>query len=41
MNRSPRNDWAHQKPFNGDNTYRALDTMARVLAWSVPRKPTK
>lgn len=29
---SVRNEWAHQKPFNGDNTYRALDTMARVLA---------
>ncbi len=28
---SVRNEWAHQKPFNGDNTYRALDTMARVL----------
>ena len=29
---SVRNEWAHQKPFNGDNTYRALDTMARVLS---------
>lgn len=29
---SVRNEWAHQKPFTGDNTYRALDTMARVLA---------
>lgn len=29
---SVRNEWAHQKAFNGDNTYRALDTMARVLA---------
>jgi len=26
-----RNEWAHQKPFSGDNTYRALDTAARVL----------
>ncbi|MBP7951461.1 MAG: DUF499 domain-containing protein [Verrucomicrobiales bacterium] len=29
---SVRNEWAHQKPFNSDNTYRALDTMSRVLS---------
>jgi predicted AAA+ superfamily ATPase len=28
---SVRNEWAHQKPFSSDNTYRALDTASRVL----------
>jgi predicted AAA+ superfamily ATPase len=29
--RATRNDWAHNKPFSGDDTYRALDTMERLL----------
>lgn len=29
--RSIRNDWAHQKPFSYNDTYRALDSMARLL----------
>jgi len=29
--RGVRNDWAHQKPLTGDNTDRALDSMARLL----------
>lgn len=27
-----RNEWAHQKPFSGDDTERALDSAARLLA---------
>jgi predicted AAA+ superfamily ATPase len=26
-----RNEWAHQRPFSSDNTYRGLDTASRVL----------
>jgi hypothetical protein len=26
-----RNKWAHQKPFSGDDAYRALDSMQRLL----------
>ncbi len=26
-----RNKWAHQEPFSGDDTYRALDTVGRLL----------
>jgi len=26
-----RNEWAHQRPFSSDNTYRGLDTGSRVL----------
>jgi len=29
--RDTRNHWAHQKPFSGDDTYRALDSMQRLL----------
>ncbi|MCC6169408.1 MAG: DUF499 domain-containing protein [Caldilineaceae bacterium] len=29
--RNARNDWAHQKPFSSDDTYRALDSAARLL----------
>ena len=29
--REVRNGWAHQKPFSTDDTYRALDSMARLL----------
>ena len=29
--RTVRNDWAHQKNFSGDDTDRALDTIARML----------
>lgn len=29
--RSVRNDWAHQKPFEYDDTYRVLDTAERLL----------
>ena len=29
--RSVRNQWAHQQPFSGDDTYRALDSMERLL----------
>ncbi|HCN27197.1 MAG TPA: AAA+ family ATPase [Verrucomicrobiales bacterium] len=29
---SVRHEWAHQRPFSSDNTYRALDTASRVLA---------
>lgn len=29
--RSVRNQWAHQQPFTGDDTYRALDSMERLL----------
>lgn len=29
--RQVRNDWAHQKPFTTDDTYRALDSMGRLL----------
>ncbi len=29
--RNVRNDWAHQQPFDLDDTYRALDTMLRLL----------
>ena len=36
--RADRNNWAHQKPFSDDNTYRALDSMHRLLsAVSSPR----
>jgi len=30
--RAVRNSWAHQKAFSGDDTYRALDSIARLLA---------
>jgi predicted AAA+ superfamily ATPase len=29
--RNTRNDWAHNKPFSGDETYRALDTIQLLL----------
>ena len=29
--RTIRNDWAHQKPFTSDDTYRALDSIGRLL----------
>jgi predicted AAA+ superfamily ATPase len=29
--RETRNTWAHQKPFSSDDTYRALDSMQRLL----------
>src|SRR5713226_5182206 len=29
--RDVRNKWAHQKPFSGDDTDRALDSMTRLL----------
>lgn len=29
--RGIRNDWAHQKSFSSDDTYRALDSMSRLL----------
>ena len=29
--REVRNNWAHQQPFNSDDTFRALDTMARLI----------
>jgi predicted AAA+ superfamily ATPase len=30
--RDVRNRWAHQKPFSGDDAYRALDSISRLLA---------
>ena len=30
--REIRNRWAHEEPFNSDDTYRALDTMQRTLS---------
>jgi hypothetical protein len=30
--RDARNRWAHQEPFSGDDTDRALDSMARLLS---------
>ncbi|HEU5369089.1 MAG TPA: Swt1 family HEPN domain-containing protein, partial [Ktedonobacterales bacterium] len=30
--RNVRNDWAHQQPFSTNDTYRALDSMQRLLA---------
>jgi predicted AAA+ superfamily ATPase len=30
--REVRNQWAHQEPFSGDDTYRALDSAARLLS---------
>ncbi|MHB0980470.1 MAG: Swt1 family HEPN domain-containing protein [Thermoleophilia bacterium] len=30
--RDHRNRWAHQQPFSGDDTYRALDSAGRLLA---------
>jgi len=30
--RDIRNNWAHQKAFSSDDTYRAMDSMARLLA---------
>lgn len=30
--RDVRNKWAHQKPFSGDDAYRALDSVSRLLA---------
>ncbi|MCZ7663785.1 MAG: Swt1 family HEPN domain-containing protein [Thermoleophilia bacterium] len=30
--RDHRNRWAHQRPFSGDDTYRALDSAGRLLA---------
>ncbi len=30
--RNTRNDWAHQKPFSTDDTYRALDSIHRLLS---------
>jgi len=37
--RSVRDQWAHTQPFTGDDTYRALDTMERLLraATAVPQ----
>ena len=36
--RDLRNDWAHQKAFSGDDTYRALDSTVRLLtAVSAPQ----
>jgi predicted AAA+ superfamily ATPase len=36
--RDVRNKWAHQNPFSGDDTYRALDSAARLLtAVSAPQ----
>ncbi|MGC2112576.1 MAG: Swt1 family HEPN domain-containing protein [Candidatus Korobacteraceae bacterium] len=36
--RDVRNRWAHQKPFNGDDAYRALDSAGRLLtAVSAPQ----
>ena len=36
--RNVRNDWAHQQAFSGDDTYRALDSTARLLtAVSAPQ----
>lgn len=36
--RGHRNNWAHQKPFSGDDTDRALDSIARLLtAVSAPQ----
>ena len=36
--RDHRNNWAHQRPFSGDDAYRALDTMNRLLtAVSAPQ----
>lgn len=29
--RNTRNDWAHQKPFSADDTYRAVDSAERLL----------
>ena len=35
-----RNKWAHQEPFSGDDTHRALDSAARLLtAVAAPRPP--
>ena len=30
--RGHRNRWAHQEPFSGDDAYRAIDTVSRLLA---------
>ncbi len=39
--REVRNKWAHQEPFSGDDTYRALDSTARLLtAISAPEAET-
>ncbi|MGD0856110.1 MAG: Swt1 family HEPN domain-containing protein [Dehalococcoidia bacterium] len=36
--RNVRNKWAHQEPFSGDDAYRALDSMSRLLvAVSAPQ----
>ena len=36
--RDHRNNWTHQRPFSGDDAYRALDTMNRLLtAVSAPQ----
>src|SRR5438445_2379435 len=36
--RDVRNRWAHQNPFSGDDTYRALDSASRLLtAVSAPQ----
>ena len=36
--RSHRNRWAHQEPFSGDDAYRAIDTVSRLLtAVSAPQ----
>ena len=36
--RDVRNDWAHQRPFSSDDTYRALDSTERLLtAVSAPQ----
>jgi hypothetical protein len=32
LTRDVRNDWAHQKTFSSDDTYRALDQMSQLLA---------
>ncbi len=40
--RDTRNKWAHNEPFTADDTYRALDTMERLLtAVGAPERPTR
>ena len=40
--RDVRNNWAHQKAFSGNDAYRALDSMERMLtAVSAGQKPVK
>ena len=33
--RDVRNKWAHQKTFSTDDAYRAIDSIGRLLNWSV------